>query len=214
MGWGGTGLRLRPAARISAFVALPLLLSGCGECENGYKVKTEYKYVTSSEFWHARLKDTLLDGAVRVNTWSLKSGRGIELRCFRHRPDAPTAKLDLRYTLYVPMLKRVVPELQKVGGTELVISVDGMPVGAIKAQPISHDDGVSFLGDIDRALLDKIGEAKKSVVVMPRRPSERLDEVIEFGVAGLSKHIEPVRSACATSLPNAQPAPATPAKKT
>jgi hypothetical protein len=50
-------------------------------------------------------------------------------------------------------------------------------------------------------------------VIMPRRGSERLDNVVEFGVAELSKHIQPVKNACQSSQPNVQPTPIVEPKK-
>lgn len=42
-------------------------------------------------------------------------------------------------------------------------------------------------------MIDKIAAAKTSVIAMPRRGSDKLDEVIEFGVGDLAKTIEPVK---------------------
>lgn len=208
--------KLMNGLRAGAFLVLPLLLGGCEDCkcENGFKVKTAYKYSSFPDFWHESPSDTFLDGAVRVSTSTHKDGRSATVRCFRLKPDAPAATLDLRYTLRVPLLKRISPELEKAEDIELVVTVDGTPVGNLKARAISHDFGISFLGGMDRSLLDKIGEAKKAVVVMPRRGTERLDDVIEFGVADLSKHIQPVKHACAASPGKTQPEPNIESKKT
>lgn len=187
--------------------ALALGLGGCGECENGFKVKTEYKYVMGYEFWHESPKDSLLDGAVRISTSSHKEGRSVTLRCFRLRPEVEEAQFDVRYTINVPLLKRIAPELEKAGGVEMVITVDGVAVGAVKARPVAHDFGMSFLGEVNRQLFEKVGDAKKSVVVMPRVGAERLDDLIEFGVAELAKHIVPVKAACETKAPMPAPRP-------
>ncbi|MCL4765784.1 MAG: hypothetical protein KJZ80_06110 [Hyphomicrobiaceae bacterium] len=163
-------------------------------------MKTEYKYVMGYEFWHENPKDAFLDGAVRVSTSSFKSGRTLTVRCFKPSADSAMAGSDLRYVIDAPLLKKVVPELEKAGNIELVVSIDGVVVASIlKVRPIAHDFGISFLGEIKPDLLERIGSAEKSVVVMPRQGSNKLDDMIEFGVAELAKHIEPVRRACATA---------------
>lgn len=184
-------------------VVFALLLGGCSECENGFKVKTEYKYVMGYEYWHESPKDEFLDGAVRVSTSSHKSGRTLTVRCFKPSTDAGAPKLDIRYVITAPLLRRIVPELEKGVPIEMVLSVDGTPVGNMKVRPVSHDFGISFLGDISTDFVDRISAAGKSIVVMPRKGSEKLDDVIEFGVAELGKHIKPVKNACgkAPSVP-------------
>ena len=67
---------------VPGVLAVCWLLVGCNECENGYKIKTEYKYVMGHEFWHES-PDDFLDGAIRVSTSSNKDGRTLTLRCFR-----------------------------------------------------------------------------------------------------------------------------------
>lgn len=193
------------ARHYGVLAALALGLGGCSECENGYKIKTEYKYVMGYEFWHESPKDSLLDGAVRISTASHKEGRSVTLRCFRLRPEVEAAQFDLRYTLNVPLLKRVAPELEKAGGIEMIVTVDGVPVGTVKARAVAHEFGISFLGEINRQLVDKVGEAKKTVVVMPRVGSERLDDVVEFGVAELAKHVVPIKTACEAKTAPSEP---------
>ena len=194
------------------------LLTACNECENGYKVKTEYKYVSSSDFWLASPADTYLDGAIRTTTSTYKDARSLTLRCFQPASDKQHTTFDLRYTISAPLLKRVVPELQKAGSVEIVVTVDGISIGTFKARAFSHDHGVSFLADINRDIVEKIAAASKKIVAMPRQKDEKLDELIEFGVAELSKHINPVKKACenARSLdmaPTPEPLPQ-PTKKT
>lgn len=169
-------------------VAFSLLLGGCSECETGFRMFDEY--------WYESPKDEFLDGAVRVSTSSHKSGRTLTVRCFKPSTGAGAPKLDIRYAITAPLLKRIVPELEKSPPIEMVLSVDGTPVGTMKVRPVSHDFGISFLGDLNTDFFDRISTARKSIVVMPRQGSEKLDDVIEFGVANLSKHIQPVKNAC------------------
>jgi hypothetical protein len=63
--------------------------------------------------------------------------------------------------------------------------------------PVVDDHGISFLAQLEPALIDRLAAAQKSIVVMPRQAEENLDDVIEFGVADLKTHIEPVKAACA-----------------
>lgn len=184
-----------------AAVLAACLLAGCDDkCENGYKVKTEYKYVTFSEYWHESPKDEFFDGAIRVSTNTYKSGRNLELRCFKNSIEG-LGRLDFRYTISTPLLARLVPELQKAGPIELIISVDGVAAGSIAARTVSHDFGISFLGELKPELVVKIAAAHKSIVAMPRQGDKKLDEAIEFGVAELAKHIQPVRKACEAPTP-------------
>lgn len=181
---------------LAASAAL-MMLAGCDDCEDGFKVKTEYRTIFQNDRWHESLKDTLLDGAMRITTWTLKDSRSLTIRCFRSRPDQGKPQYDLRYTIWAPLLSRIAPEIEKAGRVELVVSLDGTAIGLLEAQSIKHDDGISFLADLEPALVDRLAAAEKSIVVMPRQENERLDNVIEFGVADLKKHIEPVKAACA-----------------
>lgn len=186
-------MSIRNALKVMGCIAI----AGCSEeCENGYKVKTEYKYVMGYEFWHENPKDDLLDGAIRVSTSSYKEGRALTIRCFKGSAQNHEPRLDIRYQIDAPLLKRVVAELEKNGPIEMVVSVDGKVIGTFSAKPISHDFGISFLGEVNSRLVDQIGAASKNVVVMPRQQFEKLDDMIEFGVAELVKHIEPVKKAC------------------
>jgi hypothetical protein len=114
--------------RLSVFVAvsLCLLIAGCNECENGFKIKTEYKTIFWEDRWHESGKDTLLDGAVRTTTWASKDARGLTLRCFKASVDGGSPHYDLRYKINIPLLKRIGPELEKSGPIDIVVSVDGM----------------------------------------------------------------------------------------
>lgn len=189
-------------------IALAGLVAGCNECENGYKIKTEYKYATFSEYWHESPKDDLFDGAIRVTTSAYNSGRKLTLRCFRSTADAMSiVRLDVRYSISAPLLKRIVPELKKAGAIDLVLSVDGIAVGSVKVDPIAHDGGISFLGELSSELSDRVAAASKSIVAMPRQGTERLDEVVEFGVAELAKHFQPVKKACEAATPLAPSLP-------
>jgi hypothetical protein len=197
------GLR---ACASSVAVAAAVGLSGCDGSPT---------YRSWDDVWFKSPNDTLLDGAVRVSTSTHKDGRSLTLRCFRHRPDDPGARLDLRYTLEMPLLKQVATELSKAGGIELVVTVDGTPTSILKADAVAHDFGMSFLGPIEReAVVHRIGEAKKSIVVMPRRGGDRLDKVVEFGTQELATHIQPVKRACGALQPNPPPQPQAETKKT
>ena len=187
--------------------AMSVLLSGCNECENGFKVRTEHKTIFFSESWHENPKDTFLDGAIRVTTSTYKEARAVTVRCFKASNSNVKPVYDLRYTISIPLLKRIGPELEKAGAAEIVVAVDGTSIGAFKARPLSHNDGVSFLADVPQEVIDKLATAQKAIVVMPRQRDEKLDEVLEFGVAKLADHIKPVIAACAptTLAPPAAP---------
>jgi hypothetical protein len=186
--------------------AVPFLVMGCDECENGYKIKTENVYLSHSDKWYDGLPDGLLDGAIRTTTWTLKDSRGLEIRCFKPSIGAEAKGFDLRYSINVPLLQRLGPDIERAGPNELVLAVDGATIGSIKARPITHDDGVSFLADLTPETLEKLTAAKETIVAMPRQANKNLDSVIKFGVAELSKHIEPVKKACKplSSEPNTE----------
>lgn len=202
---GGEVMKVRT---FSVCLVSALLSAGCDECENGYRVVTEYKYVMSYDHWHETLKDEYFDGAIRITTWTIKNGRTLTLRCFKPSIDHGDPKLDVRYTIYTPLLKRIVPELNKAGAIEMVITVDDAPIGSVEVRPLAHDFGISFLGDINRETVDRIVAGTKSIVVMPRQGSEGLDDAIEFGIANLAKYIEPVMKACDIERPAVDPGPA------
>src|SRR5262249_23113551 len=158
------------------------MMGACDQntCENGYKIKTEYKAIFGYEQWHESLKDTLLDGAVRTTTWTLKNGRGLTIRCFKANPANARPQYDLRYSINVPLLSNLGVELEKVGGSELVVTVDGTAVGTFKTRVIANTDGLAFLSDLTPEMVDKLASASKTIVVMPRQKETHLDEMIEF----------------------------------
>jgi tetratricopeptide (TPR) repeat protein len=175
-------------------LGLTIALSAC-RCENGDKVETQYRSIFYDEKWYGNPEDTLLDGATRVSTSTSKNARSLILRCFKFKDD-PDGNFDLRYEISVPFLARAVPEIERAGDLELVVSVDGAAIGSYKAIVAKHDFGISFLASVPSSLLEKLGSAQKKIVVMPRQENKSQDEVIEFGVADLSKHIGPVKAAC------------------
>jgi hypothetical protein len=171
------------------------MASGCSEqCENGYKIKKEYLFWHDS--WHESSKDTILDGAVRTSTWTFKDARSVDIRCFEPRSGDP--RYDIRYSIDVPLLKRLAPDLEKAGAVELVVSIDGLFVESVPVSVVPQESSLDFLGAIPPTLIDKLENAKETVVVMPRQNEQKLDEVIEFRVAGFRENIEPVKKACAT----------------
>ncbi len=184
------------------------LLAGCVElekCEGGYRIKSgpakiEYKTIFFDQTWYDSPDDKLLDGAIRIRTWTNKDARTLYLRCFKPSQGSKGA-LDMRYSISVPLLSKFVSEINKSGDVNLVVSVDGLAIGSYKARVVSHDFGISFLADIDIATLEKIAAAKKKIIVMPRQKNQSLDEIIEFGVAKLSEHLKPVFEACKTQDP-------------
>jgi hypothetical protein len=174
------------------------LLSACDQfeqCQNGYKIKREYRTILYNDIWHKNPEDKLLDGATRVSTSTSKDARAISIRCFKHKGSL-TGFFDLRYEISVPLLARAVEDIEKAGEIELVISVDGTSIGSSAAHIAKHDFGISFLGSISPSTLEKLAAAQEKIIVMPRQQNKSQDEVIEFGVAELYKHIMPVKSAC------------------
>lgn len=186
-----------------------LLVAGCDDkCENGFKIKKEYTTIFYHESWHMPEKDTLLDGAIRTETYAYKGARSITVRCFQSA-SRDYKMYDIRYSIDVPLLVRVVPEIEKAGPVEFVVSIDGVPAGSVPARIIAQKASVNFLGRIEPALLEKFNAAKKSLIVMPRQANTHLDDVTEFGVTKLAEHLVKVKEACA-SLHDAPAKPAQP----
>ena len=196
------------------------LMGILGACDNICKpgevrtvVKTEY--VSAEKRWHASLKDTILDGAIRIETWAIERGRGLDLRCFKGANPSSLQQLDIRYSIRAPLLSKVVPDLLKGGPIVLVVSIDGDTIGTVNVRPVANEESLGFLGDLSDQLLNRIVSAKKSIVVMPRQGAQKLDDVIEFGVGELTKHIEPVKKACErAATEEQQPVAATPTTNT
>ena len=189
-------------------------LVGCDQqCEKGYKIKKEYSTIFWHESWHENSKDTLLDGAIRTETWSYKDGRVLTVRCFQSAKQGGLPQVqqyDIRYSINAPLLVRVVPELQKSGAIEIVVSIDGVAVGSLTTKVVAQKGSIDFLTPVDPQLVDKLEAAKKTVVVMPRQLGEKLDDLIEFGVAKLAENIKPVKEACRAIDEKREPAPAKP----
>jgi hypothetical protein len=184
---------------VLGIVASGLFLAGCEQqCEHGYKIKTEYHTIFFHESWNASPDDKILDGAVRISASTFKDGRALIVRCFKLKPE-DKGGFDLRYEIDVPLLARFVPEMQKAGEVELVVNVDGVTVGSYKAIVAAHDFGISFLAGVDLASIEKLGAAQRKIIVMPRQGDKAQDDVIDFGVAELAKHIGPVKEACKTA---------------
>jgi hypothetical protein len=183
--------------RLATLLAVPLLFVGCEQCEKGFKIKTEYQTVFWTDYWHDSPKDTLLDGAIRTSTWTSKRGRTLTIRCFRFRAGKGEPSYDLRFKINVPLLARLGPDIKDAGIAELVVNVDGTAIGIFEARPITHDDGISFLADVDAPTVEELAAAEDSIITMPRQEGKKLDQVIEFGVTELVKHLKPVKAACA-----------------
>lgn len=176
-------------------LGLAILPSAESRCENSDKRETQYRTIFYDEKWYGNSEDTILDGATRVSTSTSKNARSLIVRCFKMKDD-PDGNFDLRYEISVPLLARAVPEIQRAGDLELVVNVDGATIGAYKARVAKHDFGISFLASIPPFLLDKLAAAQKKIIVMPRQENKSQDEAIEFGVADLPKHLDPVKAAC------------------
>jgi hypothetical protein len=173
--------------------------SGCATSEKAPPIKTEYKYeyISYSDLWHEGGQDDLLDGAIRVRTWTMMDGRTLSLRCYVYKPAQREPQFDLRYSIEVPLLKRVAEEVQKAGPVQLALAIDGTTHSMLEASALKHDWGMSFLADISPETLDAIAAAKETIVVMPRQKGEKLDSIIKFGVARLVDLVKPVEETCA-----------------
>src|SRR5262245_22480143 len=111
-------------------------VAGCDECENGFKIKKEYSTIFYNESWHTLDKDTILDGAVRTETYTMKDARILTVRCFQGSASSKIIQYDIRYSIYVPLLARVAPELEKAGPIEFIISIDGLTVARVPTKVI------------------------------------------------------------------------------
>jgi TPR repeat protein len=149
----------------------------------------------SAADWYENLEDHIMDGAVRVKTWTFKNGRGLDIRCFK-ASNSGAGQFDLRYSIEVPLLGRLVPDLEKKGEIRLIVSADGVSIGAYDAHVVKHDFGISFLATIAPEDVDKLAAATKKLAVVPRQQNEPLDDATEFGVDGLIKNLVPVNAAC------------------
>jgi len=186
------------------------LLVGCGdECENAFKIKTEYRTIFWEDSWNENSKDTIVDGALRTSTWTYKSGRSLSIRCFQ-TSDRDRSIFDIRYSINAPLLKQLAPELQTAGEVKLLVNVDGSNVASLEARVIPQDDGIDFLASVPPALIDQLSSAHKDIVVMPRQKEKNLDTVLEFGVAKLRENLEPVKKACASLRNNPRKDPSRP----
>jgi hypothetical protein len=117
---------------------------------------------------------------------------------------------DIRYSINAPLLSRMVPELQKAGPMEIVISIDGVAVASIATRVVAQKGSIDFLSSLEPRLIDNLEAAKKAIVVMPRQAGEKLDDVIEFGVAKLAEYIKPVKEACRVIHEKQEPTPEQP----
>jgi len=212
----GAAVRAVMRAGMSALlVAVCILLAGCRDkCENGFKIKTEYRTIFWDDSWHEKSKDTIVDGAVRTSTWTYKSGRALYIRCFQSS-GRELSWFDIRYSINMPLLKRLFGELEGAGPIMLLVNIDGLNVAGVEARIVQQDDGIDFLASVPPELIDKLYAAQKDVVVMPRQQERNLDIVIEFGVAKLRENLEPVKNACASlrNDPPTEPSPQDEPKK-
>lgn len=159
---------------------LGLLLAGCDEVSS----------------WHADEDDAFIDGATRISTSAVRDERALTIRCFSPSTGNESRGPDIRYSIPVPLLRRLEPELNKLGPIDLVVQVDGKPIATLKGRAVAHDFGLSFLADLPDGILSSLASARDTIIVMPRQNSENLDEIIRFRVGGLAKNLVPVRMAC------------------
>jgi hypothetical protein len=146
--------------------------------------------------WYVPVPDDFHDGAIRTRIVTIKDSRVLTLRCFRATPRSERASTDLRYTIQVPLLGRSVADLERLDTLKLVVSVDDVAVAIVPTRAHAHDFGVSFLAPLEPWLIDKLAEAKSSVVVMPRLEEKALDKPIRFGVGALAGLVGSVKAAC------------------
>lgn len=191
-------------ARRLVLVLLAASLFGCDDRKGASDVrseyKTEYRTVFWDEAWNENPKDTLLDGNMRVQTATYKSGRSLTVRCFKFSSPGSRPTYDLRYSINVPLLTRIGADLQKAVAPQLVVAVDGISIGVLEASIVVDDGGISFLAPMAPDFLGMLSAAKKSIVSMPRQNNEKLDAVIEFGVGNFEKYLVPVQQACAGAV--------------
>ena len=196
------------ASRRLIFAAVaPLALAGCDyQCENGFKIKKEYSTIFWNESWHGSEKDNVLDGAIRTSTWTYKDARVLHVRCFQASPTSKHISYDIRYSIEVPLLVRLVPEIERAGPIEFVVSVDGRAVGFIPTRIVAQKESIDFLANVEPDFIDKLEGAKKSVAIVPRQRNEKLDHIREFKVAKLAENIKLVKEACKSIHDEERPA--------
>jgi hypothetical protein len=192
-----------PTSVLAVVVSGVIALAFSGRSETTAQVPSQppgrVETVFFDKMWHGSSKDTFVDGAMRTTTTSYKDGRALTLRCFRPKSESPLALYDIRYQIDAPMLKDIAEQMiKKKAQVTLVVSIDDVPLEPLKAQIIAHDSGLSFLAQITKEAMDKIGDAKQRVMVVPRQGSTTLDSTTEFGTTDLAKHVAPVKAACKT----------------
>jgi hypothetical protein len=176
-----------------ALCAAVLLLPGCDDLA---RVPAREEGWTESKFG-------IHDGALRVGASQIRKDRELEIRCFAHANDRAKRHLDIRYTIYTsPSLGKMEKAFKGTEGLTLNVSVDDGPATLVRVRAGFVGGGPWFLGDIDKALAEKIRDAKSKIVALPAiGRSEPLDATIEFGVKDANKQVTRVLETCADSRP-------------
>ena len=145
--------------------------------------------------WFDGGPDTILDGAMRISTWTSRDERYLTIRCFRFKADSEP-KYDLRYEINMPLLERVAKDLEKSTTLDAAVAADGTALGMYKARAGFQRGQLWFLIDVDESVIAVLAAAKKDINVVPREDSAKLDKIIAFSTAGLADRIKPVMKAC------------------
>jgi hypothetical protein len=147
--------------------------------------------------WYESGPDTLFDGAMRVSTWTHADERYLTIRCFKSSGADALGEYDLRYKIDVPLLERVVDELQKSTALTIAVAVDGRTIGFYKARAGFQHEQLWFLAEVEEGVIAELAAAEREINVVPREEDNKLDKIIAFSSAGLAERIKPVIEACA-----------------
>jgi hypothetical protein len=178
-----------------AVLVLCLAFVGCDDPKPREKVPPVHYY---SDVWRESANANLHDGALRVGAYTFQEGRRVTVRCYGP-PNKDTRTLDIRYTIEVPLLRRLEKELKEKGDITLNVSADGNVSRILKAQVGTSNDSLFFLADADRELVESLANAKKKVFVVPVLNGEKIDGALDFGAAYAKEHINKVLDACKAS---------------
>ena len=172
---------------LRAFVVLALAGSLIG-CEY-FSLSTHF-----DDGWY-KSDSNLHDGAFRYTVFTIKSGRHLNVRCFGHS-GADKRQLDLRYTIYVPLLERLKDSFKKEDEFTLAVSSETSTAHLVKVSANFTDGGMNLLGDITPEIAENLASAKEKIFVVPRLNGEKMDVVIEFGTRKSSELIRDVIEVC------------------
>jgi hypothetical protein len=176
--------------RVAAFIVLGAALLGCDDKPREDTPPVRYY----SDVWREST-DNIHDGALRVGAYTFQEGRRITVRCFGH-PGATTRKLDIRYTIEVPLLRRLENDFKDNEGLTLNVAADSNVSRILRAQPGIGEGALWFLADADRELVESLANAKRKIFVVPTLNGQKLDGALEFGAAYAKKHINAALEAC------------------